>query len=175
MFETMPLQGSVKLQFTRCFETLHRCLVARLSHSKTSRESWWRIWTCPRNVCLSVETVHREPKFQMIAYHQIHVTSTPTTSNFWVSGHVGSSSCPAGPLEEALRGVDLVPSRIVHGLTGSWQSRGFNPKKSPRSPLVFASHRQFETPSGSKSFCPTVMSWHYDTTRQRHRFGKKML
>ena len=56
MFETMPLQGSVKLQFTRCFETLHRCLVGRLSHSKTSRESWWRVWTCPRNVCLHLFT-----------------------------------------------------------------------------------------------------------------------
>ena len=92
------------------------CLVARLSCSKTSRESWWRVWTCPRNVCLSVEPCHREPKFQMIAYHQIRVTSTPTTPNFWAPGHVGSSSCPAGPLEEALRGVDFVPSRIVHGL-----------------------------------------------------------
>ena len=129
--------------------------------------------------------IYKLYSFKGKSIHQIHLTSTPTTPNFWAPGHVGSSSCPAGPLEEALRGFVILSHPELGYNWGTWtQSGGFNPQKSARSPLVFASHRHFETlfwlwhvltsPSGSKSFCPTVMSSHCDTTRQRHRFGKRI-
>ena len=63
--------------FSSRFDTVHSCLVSRLSyrsHLENSDGESEHVWT------------------------------------FWAPGYVGSSSCPAWPLEEALRGV--VPNKV---------------------------------------------------------------
>ena len=95
-------------------ETLHRCLVARLSCNKIKHAlSSEMTHKCRGMLYCSIYSRENHGRSMILSFPASELAIKSTWNQpqqlpeflGYAPGHVGRSSCPAGPLEEALRGV----------------------------------------------------------------------